>query len=328
MKKYISCLLLIFFFVISYQKVEAGDSLDSFSVNLKLPTYQIGDNGSYFNLRMAPGETTQIEMEISNEEATPQIFVADIHQAATNANGIVDYTIEEGVLVGDFPVDLLSMLDASSKEIEIPAKSKGKVVFNLRMPEKRFDGVVLGGVQVRKKKVEKQQEFINHEVQFTVAIQLSQTDKRVTAELKAMNAEMNWVDYQNAAFMTIQNTQAVLLKNIKATHRVYKQDETEPFITTTQENLSFAPNSEFSLYVLLNDKVTPGVYRYEIDLENTSHIWQLSQTLTVGDKEAKKLNEESVEDNRENNTSLKICVGILFMTVLLLIVRLVVVYKK
>ncbi|HAP3815361.1 TPA: DUF3324 domain-containing protein, partial [Enterococcus faecalis] len=70
-----------------------------------------------------------------------------------------------------------------------------------------------------------------------------------------------------------------------------------------KEKLNFAPNSKFSLLSQWNDQFKSGEYVYKISLiDGKGNTWDFHKEFEIKAKEAKKLNETSVD---EKKTSIK-----------------------
>lgn len=70
----------------------------------------------------------------------------------TNSNGIVDYT---GSLKNNkaLKVPLTSIVKPEQKEVIVPKNGSIETNLNVNMPNKKFSGVILGGVIVSEKKL-------------------------------------------------------------------------------------------------------------------------------------------------------------------------------
>ncbi len=73
------------------QAAAAGTDGIGYYVRAVLPDNQISNNLSYFDLRMQPGQSQTLEVEVVNE--SDKVITVDLAavSASTNRNGIIDY---------------------------------------------------------------------------------------------------------------------------------------------------------------------------------------------------------------------------------------------
>lgn len=287
----------------------------NYSVSPKIPDNQIGDINSYYNLRMQPSQKTDIHLSITNHSDHIQQFNITVNTATTNGNGIVDYSKHSFDKDKSMTYSIQDLITIEQSLITIEAGATQMVSMTLQMPEQEIDGVLLGGVTVEPiiKQSEKQEIFNTYT--HTIAIQVSENDNPVSAKLIGNEVSLDQINYHNVVKMNIQNPTARLLKNLKAELTITRKNQNKPIVSLTKKDLSIAPNSNFYLPIEINDTFKPGKYTYTIIMQNEEGEWKFNKDFTIEDKEAKKLNKESVDQLNRRSLNWIVVAGI-YITIL------------
>lgn len=296
MKKVTIILFLsIFFSVVNPLVSKAEEGID-FSVKPQITSSQIGDNDSYFNLRSVSDKKETLPIKITNHSQTEVTYIVNVNTATTNMNGIIDYS-QQNVKLIETEYQLANLVEKQEQTVSIPGGAEKIVDIDLTMPKNSFEGVILGGIIVAKKQNEQNEakNTIKNEFQYAIAVQLSNNDKKVKSELTGEKVELTQINKRNAVQMTIKNPQPKLLKQVEGTFTIKKKGQNTAIVEEKRSAMSIAPNSEFSLFTMLNDKFKSGEYTYTINLKNTEGDWTFSQDFSIKQKQASDLNKTSVD---------------------------------
>ncbi|UYY08795.1 DUF3324 domain-containing protein [Enterococcus faecalis] len=106
------------------------------------------------------------------------------------------------------------------------------------MPEKIFEGVLLGGFHIHKKDKEastNQKVQIKNDYSYVIGLQLTETEKKVTPELKLNTVEPGLNNYRTTLFANLQNTTATMITDMTVTAEVYKENNVEVLRKTVKK---------------------------------------------------------------------------------------------
>lgn len=297
MKKLPIILFLSAFFSFADPFISKADEGIDFSVKPQITSSQIGDNDSYFNLRTTPDKKEIVPIKITNHAQEEATYIVNVNTATTNMNGIIDYGQQNVQLVGS-KGQFADLVDKKEQLVSIAAGADKVVDIVLTMPNEPFDGILLGGITVVKKQNKENQakNTIKNEFQYALAVQISENDEVINPKLTGGNIQLTQINKRNAVQMTIKNPQPKLLKQVEGTFTIKRKGQkTTTLVEEKRDTLSIAPNSEFSLFTMLNDTFKPGEYTYTINLKNAEGHWTFSKDFSIEKKEAKHLNKKSVD---------------------------------
>ncbi|OJG28391.1 hypothetical protein RU98_GL001639 [Enterococcus caccae] len=276
------------------------------SMTAVIPENQIDKTKTYFDLKMKPGQVQELEVLINNPLDEPVTVENHANTAITNDNGIVDYSNSEPKLDETLksPFSAISELE---KETTIPAKSSKSLKVKVTMPEEEFDGVILGGLYFTEKEDKTKEEKENSGVQirnrlaFAVGIMIRENDNAIKPDLKLGKIQPSQVNYRNVLKANIQNTQPVIIQDMKVDVRVTKKGKNESLFEQNKTGVRMAPNSNFNFGISwANQEFKPGTYTLHMNVTSGSDEWKWSKDFEISKKEAQELNEQAVELEVDN----------------------------
>lgn len=301
--------------------VEAEESID-FSVKPQMVDSQIGDNNSYFNLRSFSGKKEELPIKITNHADTTSEYIVSVNSATTNMNGIINYS-QPNVKQIETKHQFSDLVEKREQTVSITSGAEKIVYIAITTPKTSFDGVILGGITIAKKQDNKQtsKKMIKNEFQYAIAVQISENDKEITPKLEGGAVQLTQINKRNAIQMAVKNPQPKVMKQVEGTFTITKKGHKKPIVQEKRNTMSFAPNSEFSLFTMLNNKFKSGDYTYTLELVNAEGTWTFSKDFSIDSKEASRLNKKSVDKASEHSSSLYIIVimGIIIFLLLLVL---------
>jgi hypothetical protein len=325
--------ILFLFFVVSGSKVYANEM--DFSVKAILPENQRSQDVSYFDLRMTAGQKQTLNVELTNDTDQDITIIASANSAITNDNGIADYSHKK-TKKDPSAVVTFSEIAQLPEEIVLPKKSKQTVACVITMPEKAFDGYVLGGLYFEQKKEEAEETDKNESVaignrfSYVVGVLLSETDQEVKPELALNKVEASQFNGNNNVTMNIQNKQPAMIKTLQIDAKLYYEDETKPRYENHQEALTMAPNTNFNYRIDLKEQpFVAGDYTVKINANDGYKDWGWERKFTIKEKEAKKYNATAVNlpPEQKKNVPWAAVIGI-GTGVLVIVVGIIYYFKK
>ncbi|EGO5243391.1 DUF916 and DUF3324 domain-containing protein [Enterococcus faecalis] len=290
-------LVLIFIFIsIGFSQVVSADS-NNFSVTPVLPENQALDNPSYFDLTVTPNQKQILQIKIKNNSDESVKYKVYVNTATTNQNGIIDYSMSDFEKDESMKLSVEDCVKLSEPQIEVPAESEKEVSIELSIPETPFEGVALGGITIEP--IVEETQGVSSIFTRTLAIQLRESDEEVFPQLESGNVLISQENLRNNIQFELRNITPTVISGVNAEITVTKKGAKEPVFEQQKEKLNFAPNSKFSLLSQWNDQFKSGEYVYKISLiDGKGNTWDFHKEFEVKAKEAKKLNETSVDKKK------------------------------
>ncbi|WP_413517482.1 DUF916 and DUF3324 domain-containing protein [Carnobacterium maltaromaticum] len=297
-------LIMVAFFFLSSQLVpyiaQADDNM-AYSVSAVIPENQIDKTLTYFDLKMEPNQKQEIVLNVSNASDKEEIIVITPNNAKTNQNGVIDYSQSKGEGDSSLTVPLTSAI-SEAQEVSLAPNESKQVTFTLQMPEKEFDGVILGGFYIAKKENKDKAEESEKNVQivnnysYVIGIQLSENTAEVKPNLKLNQIKPALLNYRTAVTANIQNTKATKIKDLSVDGKVMRKGSSDVLHETVKENLSMAPNSNFDFPINWdNQTLEAGTYTVKLNAKSGEDEWKFEKDFEISAKGSNKLNKEAVE---------------------------------
>lgn len=313
------CALVITMILLLSHQVAFAEGMN-YTVSPVLSESQVSETTSYFDLKMAKKQSENIQVKITNQSSSNQTFKVLVHTATTNQNGIIDYSGQEKNYADSMVYSLADLVTTDEPTVTVPGNSGKDVTLTVKMPDKPFEGILLGGITIEPvtEKAEKGQ--VNNIYTHTLAVQVSESDKVIKPELTFGEVSLDQINYHNVVNLTVQNQTPTILTNVTATMTIREKGKSDPIVTQTKKGLSIAPHSVFPLPVEWQDLFTPGEYEYEVNIKNSEHKWSATKSFTVKKEESEKLNDLSVDEKQANPLWLYISLGAILLILVLIIV--------
>jgi len=311
MKRFKSIKFLFFTFFLCFMfgmndKVVYGEQID-YSVKAIIPENQSDKEVTYFDLKVTPNQKQILNLEVSNNSDRTITLVAEVNNAITNQNGIIDYSKHNYKKDSSLKIALEDIVKNSKQEIVLKPKEIKKIGFNLEVPTINFDGIVLGAIRFSEKENqnkadEKSNVQIKNKYAYTMGILLRENDKLVEPELHLLSAQPELMNYRQVITGTIQNNMPVILRDLELDATVTPKGSKEIYVQYNQKNMKMAPNSQFNFPIPLNGReFKPGKYILNMtgSTSDKKYTWSFSKEFTIKNDDAKKLNNEAVPTIKE-----------------------------
>lgn len=329
-KKLRLSVLLLTLFMITQHPITGLASELNFSVESIIPDNQRDKSKTYFDLRIEPNTEQTIELNLRNDTPNDVTIEPQVNSATTNLNGVVEYGQIKEKADKSLPLNLSEIVTVE-KEVTIPAKQSIKLPLKIKMPDKKFDGILAGGITIKEKdSTNKEKESkeeglaITNKYAYVIALLINQTDTEVIPNMVLNSVAPNQVNARNVINATLQNDQSAYINNLKIEAKITKKNKKETLYKNTQDQMQMAPNSSFNYPISLNgEKLQAGKYTVTLHATAAEGKWDFSKDFTISSEDAKKYNKKDVSI-KEDNTWIYILIGIvlvllIFITVMLLI---------
>lgn len=278
----------------------------NYSVTADLPSNQINQKVSYFDLKVKPDQQQDLTIHIKNNDSKAHTYKVSPNLAVTNDNGIIDYGQSKAKADASLKFNVKSAL-SGAQTVTVPAKTSKAVTIKLTVPANRFTGVALGGINVlqelSKDNKKSKGVAIDNQYAYVIGLQLREDDK-ITAKpnMKLHKIKAKQLNYRNYVTANLQNTQPVIMHGLKIKSYVTKQGGSKKMLVTNKENMSMAPNSNFNFALGDgNQRLAAGRYTLHLTATADQGKWQFTKNFTITDKEAKHLNDTAVNQPKQTN---------------------------
>ncbi|MBC6316635.1 DUF916 and DUF3324 domain-containing protein [Listeria grandensis] len=294
-----SLVILFLLTIILIMPTRANASELSFSVQALLPENQINQLHTYFDLLMKPNQKQTIQVAIKNDKDEEIQVEVNANTAITNSNGIIEYTNPNPKIDNTLKTEFRSIVQTENLII-IPKNSTKNAAFTIQMPEKPYNGMILGGLHFMEKDKEaltKKTDSlqVDNRYSYTIGVVLQENRTKIAPDLTLPSVKKGQILGQNTIFTTLKNPNATILGDLFITASVYKQGETSPIKQQSTKNLRMAPNSNFDYAIKWdNQKFKPGKYKVVIEAKGKEKNWKLQKNFTITAKEAKIFNDKAI----------------------------------
>ncbi|MGX7418669.1 DUF916 and DUF3324 domain-containing protein [Carnobacterium gallinarum] len=332
MKKRFLFVLIPLFFLFVLATEASANSVD-FGVKPVIPENQQDKNKSYFDLRMSPGEKRSVSLTLSNLSDKETVVAIQPNTAMTNRNGVIDYKSSDKAKDSTLPLNISDII-TGEKEVTLKPKESRNITYEITMPEKPFDGMILGGFYMKKISKEPapatdKNVQIKNEYSYVVAVAITQNDAKIDSELKLNDIKPGLENYRTVVTANIQNIKPKLEGKMSVKANVTKKGSSEILHTTEKESMSMAPNSNFDFPISWNNQeLKAGVYTLNLNVTTSGGQWKFSKDFEIKAAESNKLNNSAVELDKDYTTIFIIIGSLLVVTILLLLVLIFIFRKK
>ncbi|MEG0517036.1 MAG: DUF916 and DUF3324 domain-containing protein [Cetobacterium sp.] len=294
-----------------------------------------GENESYFDLLMKPGESTDLKVTVlSSSNATQKIKVTPSN-SYTSQTGLVDYTTDDKKLDKTLKHPMTTLV-SEAQTVELKPNEKKELTFKLTMPKEDVKGVLVGGLVAETvddkkdsdKKEKSQGVKITNKFQVIKPIVLRQNEETVKTELKLNDVKPALVGYRTAVTANIQNETPTMFGKLNVVAKITKKGSTEVLKKTEKKDMEMAPNSNFDFPISWNDQpLEPGDYTLDMVATSGEREWPFKKDFKITKEDSEKLNEEAVDLPEKESLPIWIWILIGSLVGVILIILIVVLVK-
>lgn len=289
-----------------------------YSVHPILPDNQ-REGRSFFDLRVEPGTKQTLQIQINNFSDQEQTYFINVNTAQTNGNIVIDYGQNELPEESIVQQPICTLVDYP-KEAVIPGNKAGVVTLEVQAPDTSFDGILLGGIQVKKdfsaEKEESNQPFFS-EYAYVVGLMMSANDKEVVPDLKLNEVRSEVITNNAGVVAVLENPQPINIKGVTVEATVHSKGQEEPIMTRKIENGGIAPESVFAMPIYHGEAgntkpLESGDYQLLVEAQDeTGQKWLLTKDFTITKEQANSVNHEVFTVENNTNSLLYIIIGAL-----------------
>lgn len=250
---------------------------DQFGVQAIIPDNQIDLNKSFFDLRVKPGDKQDLIIKVINKGEKTLKLSVEANNAYTTDSGLIAYDKKDtkNIVSANPDFSTLSKVDTSVIELEPKEAKEAKVSLNI--PDKEFDGLVLGGIMItqiitdNKPSIDKS---IKTKQSIVTGVRLSMNDRDITPEINLLSVEGS--NQGNSHITTVfENQKPVIISDVQLVTKIYpKNDPEDLLLENKQVGLKIAPNSLFQYHLpLVTESLSAGDYRLISEITSSQGNW-------------------------------------------------------
>ena len=256
-----------------------------FSIELEIPNNQKKGPTQYFDLKALPGEMQSLNLYIVNDSSDVENFDLVVTDAATNSQGIIEYANSDATKQV-LEHRRLTEVVTTPKTVSVKKGESQAVKIEIDHPKNTYEGVILGGVHISPNLSEMEKKNPGYSNLFTrsVAIQLngSELDKEFNLKLENMEKDNDTEGFVINSL--ILNKNPILLKNTQLSKKIVNK-KTQKVIFEEKTKVDIAPSADFYLPIMLDEKLSSGLYEMILVFENQEgerkFIQEIRQTFKI-----------------------------------------------
>ena len=298
---------------------ENKNESNGFSVSpLSIDTGQ--PQSSYYDLKVVPKEQKNIVVRVFNSGSKEIEVKAEVNDASTNNNGITSYH-KIASRDNTLKVGLSDFTTVEEKKIKVPSQGYTDAKFHVSVPDKEFQGEILGGFRftsedVKSGKSDKGASVTNN-MAYTIGVLLHESEESVAPKMKLNKIITEQKNSRNFISANIQNTVPRMIKNLELKSEITQKGHSKILYEAHNSDMRMAPHSNFYYGINLgNHRLKSGNYTMKITGVADGNKFSFNKDFSISQKEAKKLNESSVfiDDADDYNMWLNLTLIILVVT--------------
>ena len=279
-----------------------------FSVKPIFPENQISKQNAYY-LLVKPGQKQKISFYISNLKNQDQSFRIEPGMYVNNMQGDMSLTTDKKILDKSLPVNLMSM-GVKPTVISVPANKTIQVDQEYQIPNKKFKGLIYGGVRVTSglqssnevKNLDKKQKnvrtFVNTYAQMDTGIIMTMDTKYPKGDLIVKNVSPVAASPSPVFNVLVQNPAGTIIDSLNVNLRIKKDGMNVKNTKFSKINLNkdfysytVAPYSNFNLVLDIGkERLTTGKYTLDLKAKSHGHAFNQHYKFRINESVTKKIN--------------------------------------
>lgn len=284
-----------------------------FLYEIQFPENQQKEAG-YFDLKMNPGQSQKVPILLKNPSDKEITVEVSLNGAKTNSNGVLEYGPINIQKDASLKYDFVDVVRAPKKVVLSP-KSEQNLELEVTMPQVSFDGLIVGGIQLKKADEEEQETKsganVINKYAYVIAMVLQETDINLMPELELNKVKAGQSNAQNVIYADISNIEANFLDNLSMEVQIMSEKSDEVLYETKKSSMRMAPNSNMQFPVSMQgEKMVAGKYRASILATSGDRKWEWDETFEITAEEADKFNREDIGLVQEKGINWLLIVGV------------------
>ncbi|MCC8023012.1 MAG: DUF916 and DUF3324 domain-containing protein [Clostridiales bacterium] len=276
--------------------MRAQAAATDFYVRAVIPENQVDKRQTYFDLRLAPGESQTVEVQVTNAADAPLLVYTRLAIASTERNGLILYEKEQATAAEKADPSILDVASLRQESVTVPAGGTVRVAVDIEMPDDvEFDGAIVGGLifqEASEAEEEAQGIQLQNQFRYIIGLQITQNDDPVEPDFDLASITVQQLNQNSpAVVIAVENLEPRIVKEMQVQAWIYKRDAQEPLKTLNLDSAEMAPQSvgEFAVE-WPSGLLQAGQYRLRLRLEYRGEVWEWDEPFTISQSEASAVN--------------------------------------
>lgn len=289
------------FFPITGQAEEEAQNPAGYTVESVIPDNQVDKTKTYYYLKLTPEQKQTIQVKVISTQEEPVTIGIKVHDAVSSSVGAIDYANGKPKLDVSLknPVTSLVKVKDDIKEVTVQNFEEKMIELEINPPSEKFSGVKLGSLRFVRTDEEKKQNKSGLSPEYARVIALMLTEDESTfnkgADLHLKKVRLDLSNGRKVIAANIQNDQPKVVQDMTVQGKVFKKGDKKAVAKCEMKNFSAAPNSNFDFEIPLGlERFAAGTYIFTGEAKSDERTWKWRKEFTIGNKQANKINEETV----------------------------------
>lgn len=264
----------------------------SFTVAPELPADN-AKQADYFQFKVKPAQKRTLILKVTNNSSKTNTFDITPRIASTNANGILDYGINNTNT--KLPAQISQLIaPARTRSVKVLGKHTVKVPYKFTAPAKPFKGLMLGGFTIAehntgKRTGSKKATGVVAKVQYVIGLEFYNAleANQSAPQVKIYRAGYQLAQARPTVTLGMANQTPGLVAKGKLQLNLYDAQQ-KKIMHFTKDQMTFAPQSRFKLNLdLKNKQLAEGHYTLAGTLTaKGGYSWNIHRSFTVTNAQA------------------------------------------
>ncbi|WP_125771686.1 WxL protein host-binding domain-containing protein [Companilactobacillus furfuricola] len=288
---------------------------------------KVNIDGGFYLIKANPGEVVQVKVGIFNTDKHERRFLVSANTAYTDDSGQPAYNAKK-VKDPNLKVKVRDTVQNNDQIITVAGNSDTSATLNIKIPEQKYNGFIMGGVNVTPYKEEakgtvtENGTLIKNKFSYSLPIQIGQNGSD--------NADVNYKiskvfptivpspgKKEIGVSAVVMNTKNAYIPNLSSKAVITKYGNSKFKKTTVQDNQSIAPTSHYNYPVSWGkDRLQTGKYHIKLTYNGSGiKSWVVDKDFIITNAQADKFN--NLAGFKPNYMWLWIILGILLLLLIL-----------
>lgn len=294
---------------------DTGSQANNFMVQPILPKSQISKKITYYDLQLEPNQTEKLSIKVINTGSKRSTITVGANNAYTSDNGVIAYDQTQKPLLNNAQPSLATMVQGKrTQKVTLDPGKIETVTFKIKMPAKKYNGIVLGGIQAVGEADKSGKNTIKNRIAYVVGVVLQNSQTHVSPNAKISDAKPMYRNLTQGVQVHMANNRSINISKMRVESHLYlNKKQVKKF---TQSGLQMAPHSSFN-YFIPKSNLKPGKYELKMLVTGADGFQKkLSTQFSVSEKEAKATAQPRVVNRSNSNLWLWITIGVLVVLII------------
>lgn len=275
-------LVIISFSVASERKVVADKSeIENpvgFSYYNDLPENQITP-GDYFDILVEPNSEQELKTIVTNETSSEQTLVVTISDATTTEDGLINYYQSFQEEEQKSQLKLTEIVSGPAKVILKAGETKA-VSFNVKTPATKFEGILLGGVELALEGSLEQTGSVSNTYAYVFSISVRESAAEVPIDLSSGEIAYFTKEADSHVSFDLRNESPEIVRALALETTIKKVENGQIITAKTVTGLKMAPQSVLN-YVTPVSELADGWYEMKLNAIINDQDWHFTKQFEI-----------------------------------------------